>query len=237
MNNSNVAVQPEIDDVEVTPKKGGKKKADKKADKKTKKAAVLPAEAKAGKRKTHRLLATLLILMFLVALAAFVFLVYVFNMFALREKAFEFINSINPEYRAVYEYEETLSKREEEIKVREDAAKAEETRLKDLTAQLDAKEVDISSREAALKAQRGSPIYRRPADSMTDQETADMKSLAAVYEKMNPVDAAANILSRLSSTEDMAAVIYFMLPEAAAKVLAQMEPSVAADITNKLLRY
>jgi len=214
------------------------------------------AIAEEPKRKKHtlRLVVLLVVLLLLIAVAVFIFLVIQFDIFELRtwfdERAIEYAESVNPdpEFQSVKDYEKTVIAREKAVEEREETLLANEAalvaeteseseRLRVLREQLDKRENDLNAREVEINAQRGTPIYRRPASSMTEQETNDMENLALLYSAMESAEAAAKIISEMNSPEDMAAVIYFMTPEAAARIMAQMEPAVAADITNRLLRY
>jgi flagellar motility protein MotE (MotC chaperone) len=190
----------------------------------------------ASKRRTHKLFITLIVLILLVALAVCVFMVLQFDMLGLKTKFFDYARSLDPAYGSVQAAEENLARRESLLAEREAELKSESDRLDSLSSKLAEREAAVSEREADLKSQKGLPVYRRPIELMSEREVEDMKNLSAAYEKMPP-DTAAYIISRLNSTEDMAALLYFMTPEAAAKIFSALEPSVAADVTNKLLRY
>ncbi|MDR2531015.1 MAG: hypothetical protein LBC65_05710 [Oscillospiraceae bacterium] len=209
-------------------------------------AASKPRNARASssevvkpKRKSLRLKVTIIVLVVLVIAAAgfFVFMVAQMDLFGLRTQAFAYVRSLDPSYSSTKILETRLNEREAELKAREAEVESQETALVGREEAVAARETEVTARESAAKSQKGMRIYRRPTDSMTERETADMTALAETYAQMSSPTVAAGILSKLASTEDMAAILYFMSPEDSARILSVMEPSIAADITDKLLRY
>jgi len=124
------------------------------------------------------------------------------------------------------EKEAELEERDEEVTLREDSINSRE-------AQLDRRERELDSREAQIIAmyERTVPIYRR---DMTEQEQEDMESLSRTYSQMSPSDAAER-LARLYDPRDVAAILYFMMERPRAAILAAMNPTYAAEITEILL--
>jgi flagellar motility protein MotE (MotC chaperone) len=194
-------------------------------------AKVGDAPKKKKKKKRAPLFIFLGILIALIA--AFVFLVAQFNVFGFRDKVFDFLYTLNPTYETVLQYEATIRERESNANARIEEIEVVEAQQAEQAAALDRRRVELDEREAAIKAQRDLPVYRRPLD---DQALADMVAISAVYANMDPTEAA-SVMSKLFTVEDMAAVIYYMDAEKAALIMEQMEDSVAAGITDKLLRY
>jgi len=80
--------------------------------------------------------------------------------------------------------------------------------------------------------ERTVPLYRRP--DITDQELEDMISLSRTFTQMSP-ETAAVILVQLYDPRDVASLLYYMGERNAAAILAVMDISYAAEITEILL--
>jgi len=119
---------------------------------------------------------------------------------------------------------ESLDRREEEVKLREEIINSREL-------QLERRAFDLDRREEQIIAmyERTIPIYRR--DDLTEQELEDMMSLSRTYTQMSP-ETAALILVRLYDLRDVAAILYYMGERNAASILAVMDASYAAEITE-----
>jgi flagellar motility protein MotE (MotC chaperone) len=133
---------------------------------------------------------------------------------------------MDPEYVAAEQLHDQLNQRETELEERESKVAKEKERLAELEKKLDDREKELDRKEW-----ESVPIYRRP---MTDEELEDMKSIGEIYARMQPADAAA-ILASLYSIDDMAAILYYMSEESSSAILAAMDRTVAAEITDELL--
>jgi len=132
------------------------------------------------------------------------------------------------EKKALFEkQEEDLSERDELITQREDALNLREQ-------QLFSRGVELDRREEQLLAmyERTVPLYRR--DNVSEEELEDMMSLSRTFTQMSP-DTAADILVRLYDPRDVAAILYYMGERNSASILAVMDTSYAANITEILL--
>jgi len=119
--------------------------------------------------------------------------------------------------------EEKLNERIAEVEQRESRADTREQ-------QLDRWAIELNNREEQIIAmyERTIPLYRR---DMTDQERDDMISYARTFTQMSPEDAA-EILVRIGSVENTAAILYFMGERNAAAIMAALHPDYAAAVTN-----
>jgi flagellar motility protein MotE (MotC chaperone) len=197
-------------------------------------AAKIPAPvAETPLKKKKRVPLLILVGVLIALIAAFVFLVAQFNLLGFRDKVFDVLYKLNPTYETVLQYEATIRQRETDVNARIAEIEVVEAQQTEQAAALDRRRVELDDMEAGIKQQRDLPVYRRPLD---DQALADMVAISAVYANMEPTEAAA-VISRLFTIEDMAAVIYYMDAEKAALIMEKMEASVAAGITDKLLRY
>lgn len=78
-------------------------------------------------------------------------------------------------------------------------------------------------------------IYRQVVSS--GSVDADLKDLAKTYENMKPAEAAA-VLEKMSDNLDtVATILGAMKADSRAKVIGQMDPAFAANITKKLMPY
>lgn len=177
------------------------------------------APKKKRKRKKGKLILVCAIILLLTLAAGFVFVVLQFNPFEMRTAVFGFIHNLDPDYKAVYLLEASVTERETALNTRE--------------ATLDSLQETLSKREADIVAAESSttPVYRPPVN---EDDVIYMQNIGKIYAAMEPGNAA-NIMVKLYSVEDMAAIIYYMKQSSAAAILELMEPSVAAQITDKLL--
>ena len=119
--------------------------------------------------------------------------------------------------------EERLEERTIELQQRESRADTREQ-------QLDRRAIELNNREEQIMAmyERTVPLYRR---DMTIQEREDMEAYARTFTQMAP-ETAAEILVRIGSVENTAAILYFMSERNAAAILAAFHPDYAAAVTN-----
>ncbi|MDR1328758.1 MAG: hypothetical protein LBK23_04085 [Oscillospiraceae bacterium] len=191
-----------------------------------KRASQSRQEMKKNKKPRVGLIAAIAAAGVVVLAVAFAVLVAAIDLFGLREGAILAVVRLDPEFVA-------LETRQTELDGRESALTSREADLELTQARLDLEREELELREQELysAAEALIPLYRQP---MSPQDLADMQSLAATYQAMSPASAA-DILSRLYATDSSAAILYYMTGKAAAAVLSEMEPELAAEITEVLL--
>jgi len=143
-------------------------------------------------------------------------------------------NSISQRLRVEAEMQERrFAERAAELNEREAAISYLEDILLTREQQVERRALDLDRREEQIMAmyERTIPLFRR---DMTDQEREDMISLAQTYTQMSP-EVAATILARLYDPRDAAAILYYMNERNAATILAEMDPALAAELTEILL--
>lgn len=87
----------------------------------------------------------------------------------------------------------------------------------------------------SINSANAEAIYRQVISS--DSTDADLKDLAKTYENMKPAEAAA-VLEKMSDNLDtVATILRAMKADSRAKVIEQMDPAFAANITKKLMPY
>ncbi len=69
---------------------------------------------------------------------------------------------------------------------------------------------------------------------LSEERITQFQQTGTIYSNMDP-EQAAEALSRMDSTMDMAIVIYYMKPDSSAAVLNCLAPQLAAQITESLL--
>jgi flagellar motility protein MotE (MotC chaperone) len=185
-----------------------------------------PQRRQENKKSRAGLIAVIAAAGVVVLAVAFAVLVAAIDLFGLREGAILAVVRLDPEFAA-------LETRQTELDGRESALASREADLELTQARLDSEREELELREQELysAAEALIPLYRQP---MSPQDLADMQALAATYQAMSP-SSAADILSRLYTTDDVAAILYYMTGKATAAVLSEMEPELAAEITEVLL--
>lgn len=240
MANEKMPVDLEENEPEVQAEKKGAKKERKKSDntsegkkkapkdpKSKKDAAKKPAPVNGKKKKSGGGMFLLFFIVLLILAVAGGYVLIHYNISGARDKLIDMVSSLDPAY---VTYQNRLVEQEtkqKELDEREAAVLTEEQRLAELKTSLDKQEAELVDQQATKV-----PIYRQPT---SDQDVEDMKSLAKIYANMEAATAA-TILASLYTTEDMAAILYFMAEKSAAPILAEMRTSLAADITDLLLK-
>ena len=183
-----------------------------------------PTEKRKKKKGGVRaLLATIIVLL---ALSTAIFFIFRYDLYGIRTSLFSFVHNLDPSYQddtdrsaELYTWELALSEREGRIAT-------EETRLADQSKELGEREQAVTDREVNRV-----PVYRPP---INEDDVLYMQNIGKIYAAMDAT-AAADIMVRLYSVEDMAAIVYYMSQSAAAAILENMDPTVAANITDRLL--
>jgi flagellar motility protein MotE (MotC chaperone) len=183
-------------------------------------------EMKKNKKSRVGLIAAIAVAGVVALAVAFAVLVAAVDLFGLREGAILAVVGLDPEFVALETRQTELDGRESAITSREADLELAQARLNTELKELELREQELYSAAGALV-----PLYRQP---MSPQDLADMQALAATYQAMSP-SSAADILSRLYTTDDVAAILYYMTGKATAAVLSEMEPELAAEITEVLL--
>lgn len=75
-------------------------------------------------------------------------------------------------------------------------------------------------------------IYRQVISN--DQADTELKNLAKTYENMKPAEAAA-VLEKVANLDTVAEILSAMKAESRAKVMNEMDPDFAANVTKKLM--
>ncbi len=70
--------------------------------------------------------------------------------------------------------------------------------------------------------------------NLSEQKLEEIKKVALIYSTMD-TSAAATVITKVYNTDDIAAIIFYMKPEAAAQLLAKLDTGLAANITKMLL--
>jgi len=112
-----------------------------------------------------------------------------------------------------------------------------EQELNDREETLNQRELKLAQAETAtgnLDTSSDGQSFRDKLANLSDEELADLKKVSAIYNNMNPKQAATIMVSMYDTTK-IAAIIYYMRPAVAAQVLEQMEMKTAADVTALLV--
>ena len=183
-----------------------------------------------GKKKKGGKLKIILIIVFAVLVAGFIFEELYFNYLGTRDIFITAVMKLDPDLKTreeeLKEWETELDARENALTTRERSAQSRETQNEKRKEELDARESEIFE-----QSQWMAPLYKR---EMTEQEILDMQALSSTYSMMSPESAAA-ILMELVQADDVAAILYFMNARNSAAILASMDPEFAAIITEILL--
>lgn len=85
----------------------------------------------------------------------------------------------------------------------------------------------------SIDAANAEAIYRQ---LISDQEAdSDMKDLAKTYENMKPAEAAAVLEKMQNDLDTVAAILSAMKADSRAKVMNELDPAFAANVTKKLM--
>jgi len=130
-------------------------------------------------------------------------------------------------------FDRRLSEQEEDFERRENAMTIREENLVTREELAERRNADMDRREEQILAmyERTVPLHRR---ELNEEEMEDMLQLSNWYTQMSPDDAAQRLMN-LRDRRDVAGILYYMSDRNAAAILAVMEPSYAADITEILL--
>lgn len=233
----------------------GKKKAkapkEPKAAKEGKDPAAAKGEKKAKKEKGGSAggVIIIMILILLILLGGFGAVLYL-DMFDARmivaevvtEPLLDVIIWLDPGYSTIRQrlrneeemQERRFAERTENLDTREENILFHEELLDSREQQVQRRALDLDRREEQITAmfERTVPLFRRP--DMTEQDLEDMMQISAFYTQMAPEAAAARLI-RLYDPRDAAGILYYMAERSAAAILAEMEPSFAAELTEILL--
>ncbi|MCL1829498.1 MAG: hypothetical protein FWG32_08420 [Oscillospiraceae bacterium] len=186
-------------------------------------------KTKTGNKKRKSRFPLIAILIVIVLVVGFAGAVFYFDFFNVRTDFYEFLHSVDPDYKGVTDRETALAALAVNLTDREEQVLADEERLSSKDTALNEREAIIAAREKELGRW---PIYRPPVNA---DDVSYVQNIGVIYAEMEPA-AAAEIMIRLYSTEDMAAIIYYMEPPNAAAIMECMPPDEAAMISNSLLR-
>lgn len=85
----------------------------------------------------------------------------------------------------------------------------------------------------SIDAANAEAIYRQVISA--DSVDADLKNLAKTYENMKPAEAAAVLEKMKDSLDTVAEILGAMKAESRAKIMNEMDPAFAANVTKKLM--
>lgn len=185
-------------------------------------------KGKKPKKKKSKLGLMITVFILVLALAATGYVIFRNDFWGVRTAVFTFVHNLDPEYKELTEWEATLTTKEETLTLREQEVDTAQTDLDAYSTELDEREKYLADLEASRV-----PVYRPP---INEDDVVYMQNIGKIYAAMEAKNAA-DIMVRLYSIEDMAAIIYYMEQTSAAAVLEQMKAEIAADITDQLLRY
>ena len=178
------------------------------------------------KGKRSGLIKVLILLVLVIAAAVFLYASLRFNLGGVRHKLIERVNTLDPEYVALMHTERMVAGRERQVSLAEEEILRKQQTLDDRTFMLDEREAALRREEAAR-----TPVMRA---QLTESQIDEMRVLGRIYDNMD-AKTAAGILAELYTTQDIAAILYYMNRAKAADVLASFDVRLAAAITEVLL--
>ncbi len=127
----------------------------------------------------------------------------------------------------IEEQQATLIKREAELNEKEQ-------KLAELQEKLDVRQKALEEAEnAAVAEAAASRTFEESRSDYTEGKLAELKQVGAIYSKMDSAAAAA-IMEAIYDEKQIAVIIYYMQPAAAATVMANMDANLAASVTKIL---
>ncbi len=168
-----------------------------------------------GKKISRKLILILVPVLFGAALVAAGVMCGGYNLFGGRDAIIGFLSSMDAEYQSVSAREAILDAREEALASKEES--------------LAKREAALAEAEAKSKTNEGS--FEATIAGLSEERIAQYEQLGTIFSNME-AEPAAEALSEIGSVMEMAIVIYYMRPESSAKVLNNMDPKLAARITE-----
>ena len=170
----------------------------------------------------------LIILIPLILVGGFAYAVIQFNFMELRGRFIDLVNTLDPAHAILDQRADNLAAWDSDLNARENALVSRDAQLDSREARLYRDTQELIARENRLR-----PLHRLP---MSEQDYEDLLALSRIYTQME-AETAAGILLELHSINDVASILYHMRERNAASILAVMEPSTAARITDILMHY
>ncbi|NLT14726.1 MAG: hypothetical protein GXY05_10345 [Clostridiales bacterium] len=128
----------------------------------------------------------------------------------------------------------TLEERQAALDQRETALDKREQELGALQQKLEAQQKALEEAQSAASASAAANrTFEEIRSDFSEEKLAELKQVGAIYSKMDAA-AAASIITSIYDAKQVAVIIYYMQPAAAALVLANLEASLAAGITKIL---
>lgn len=128
----------------------------------------------------------------------------------------------------------TIEEQQAALDAREAALNAREKELSSqqetLAAQRQALDDDIAAAEASANANR---TFEEIRAGYSEEKLTELKQVGSIYSKMD-AEAAAAIITEMYDNRQIAVIIYYMQPAASALVMANLDPELAADVTEIL---
>ncbi len=132
-------------------------------------------------------------------------------------------------------WEEKLARQDEELKKKKEDLDLKEQQLADREKELNVKENNLKIYgQSSPHVEEYTQTFQEMLAGLNDDELSYIKRMSVVYAKMEPASAA-SIITQLYDIQKTSAILYYMLPEAAAKILEQMDKATAAEITEIIL--
>lgn len=126
-------------------------------------------------------------------------------------------------------------RRTDELDQREQRLALAQESLKKRTEELETMQLKLMGPLNALK--EAQVELQKTQMTVTQQENANLKRTALIYEKMDPAQSSKILVGMCGSSQDAdaAKILYFMTDRAAAKVLSEIsDKTIAANLTAKL---
>lgn len=197
-------------------------------------AAAQPTPAKGKKQKKPRkpvprvllVVDTVLIMLFLLAGSG---AALYFNLFNITPMAIGFLQSLNPQYQQDFTQ---LKLQQENLTQREDALKEQQKAVDNTTEANTKKEAELTKKQDDLNAQIAAfDAARQAAANEAASPKADQ--VAEIYTNLD-AKAAAAMLEKAGTTQEIADILAKLDPAVASEILANMDPKVAYDVTSLL---
>lgn len=108
--------------------------------------------------------------------------------------------------------------------------------LPETTVQPEAPTVNTGTNTQTVESPATDPAgtFQEMRAALSEEKLTELKKVGAIYSKMDPT-AAADIMVEIYQPMELATIIYYMQPAAAASLLAKMDSAQAARITQILM--
>lgn len=184
------------------------------------------------KKKKPVLRAIIIISMVLMLIIASLVALYVSGNFSsIFDKAIsavgltDVLKSGDSESSSIREQQAALEQRTADLDAREEELNALQEKLDKQTAELDGTLTETATTSESFEDIRA---------GFSEEKLTELKQVGVIYSKMDAA-AAAEIMTRIYDTQQLAVIIYYMQPAASAALLAELDAGLAADVTQMLM--